>query len=50
MVRRPVYAGKALSHLILQGSGPHILSLRQNVFRGSSPDTSRIGKSGVTGS
>ena len=44
MVRRPVYAGKALSHLILQGSGPHILSLRQNVFRGSSPDTSRIGK------
>jgi electron transfer flavoprotein alpha subunit len=44
MVRRPVYAGKALSHLILQGSGPHILSLRQNVFRGSSPDTSRTGK------
>jgi electron transfer flavoprotein alpha subunit len=44
MVRRPVYAGKALSHLILQGSGPHILSLRPNIFRGSSPDTSRIGK------
>ena len=44
IVRRPVYAGKALSHLILQGSGPHILSLRPNIFRGSSPDTSRIGK------
>ena len=44
MVRRPVYAGKALSHLILQGSGPHILSLRQNIFRGPGPDTSRTGK------
>jgi len=44
MIRRPVYAGKAISHLILQGSGPHILSLRQNIFRGSSPDTSRKGK------
>ena len=44
MVRRPVYAGKAISHLTLQGSGPHILSLRKNIFRGSSPDTSRIGK------
>jgi electron transfer flavoprotein alpha subunit len=44
LIQRPVYAGKALSHLILQGSGPHILSLRQNVFRGSGPDTSRVGK------
>ena len=44
MVRRPVYAGKALSHLILQGSGPHILTLRQNIFRGPGPDTSRTGK------
>ena len=44
MVRRPVYAGKAISHLTLQGSGPHILSLRKNIFRGSSSDTSRIGK------
>jgi len=44
MVQRPVYAGKALSHLALQGSGPYIFSLRQNVFRGSGPDTSRVGK------
>ena len=43
-VQRPVYAGKAFSHLILQGSGPHILSLRQNIFRGPGPDTSRTGK------
>ena len=44
LVRRPVYAGKAISHVTLQGSGPHILSLRQNVFRGPSPDISRTGK------
>ena len=43
IVQRPVYAGKALSNLILKGSGPHILSLRQNIFRGSGPDTSRTG-------
>ena len=44
LIQRPVYAGKALSNLTLQGAGPHILSLRQNVFRGSGPDTSRMGK------
>jgi electron transfer flavoprotein alpha subunit len=44
LIQRPVYAGKALSNLTLQGPGPHILSLRQNVFRGSGPDTSRMGK------
>ena len=43
IVQRPVYAGKALSNLILKGSGPHILSLRQNIFRGPGPDTSRTG-------
>ena len=43
IVRRPVYSGKALSNLILKGSGPHILSLRQNIFRGPGPDTSRTG-------
>ena len=44
LVQRPVYAGKALSNLILKGTGPHILSLRQNIFRGSGPDFSREGK------
>ncbi|HIF02124.1 MAG TPA: electron transfer flavoprotein subunit alpha/FixB family protein [Nitrospinaceae bacterium] len=44
LVRRPVYASKAISHVTLQGSGPHILSLRQNVFRGPGPDISRTGK------
>jgi electron transfer flavoprotein alpha subunit len=44
LVRRPVYAGKAISNVILQGPGPHILSLRQNVFRGPCPNISRIGK------
>ena len=43
-IRRPVYAGKALSYLVLSGSGPHILSLRPNVFRGPGPDTSRSGE------
>ena len=43
IVRRPVYAGKALSNLTLNGSGPHILSLRQNTFRGPGPDFSRVG-------
>ena len=43
LVRRPVYAGKALSNLILKGSGPHILSLRANLFRGPGPDSSRTG-------
>jgi len=43
IVRRPVYAGKALSNLVLNGSGPHILSLRQNTFRGPGPDFSRVG-------
>jgi electron transfer flavoprotein alpha subunit len=44
IIQRPVYAGKAISRLTLEGSGPHILSLRQNVFRGSGPDTFRVGK------
>ncbi len=44
IVHRPVYAGKAISQLILRGSGPHILSLRANVFRGSGPDLSRSGE------
>ncbi|HAK37944.1 MAG TPA: electron transfer flavoprotein subunit alpha, partial [Nitrospina sp.] len=43
IVHRPVYAGKAISHLTLQGSGPHILSLRANVFRGPGPDLSLNG-------
>ena len=43
IVHRPVYAGKAISHLTLQGPGPHILSLRPNVFRGPGPDLSRNG-------
>ena len=43
IVRRPVYAGKALANLILEGSGPHVLSLRPNVFRGSGSDFSRTG-------
>ena len=43
-IRRPVYAGKARSYLVLSGSGPHILSLRPNVFRGPGPDTSRSGE------
>ncbi len=43
VIRRPVYAGKAISHLLLRGSGPHILSLRPNVFRGQGPDLSRTG-------
>ncbi len=43
-IRRPVYAGKAYSYLVLSGSGPHILSLRPNVFRGPGPDTSRSGE------
>jgi len=43
IVRRPVYAGKAFSNLILKGSGPHVLSLRPNIFRGPGPDSSRTG-------
>jgi electron transfer flavoprotein alpha subunit len=43
-VRRPVYAGKAHSYLVLSGSGPHILSLRPNIFRGPGPDASRSGE------
>ena len=43
IVKRPVYAGKALSNVILKGSGPHILSLRPNTFRGPGPDLSRTG-------
>ena len=43
-IRRPVYAGKAYSYLVLSGSGPHILSLRPNIFRGPGPDTSRSGE------
>ena len=44
VVRRPIYAGKALSHLTLHGPGPHILSLRQNVFRSLGVNTSRNGE------
>ena len=43
IVRRPVYAGKALANLILEGSGPHVLSLRPNIFRGPGPNSSRTG-------
>ncbi|KMP10760.1 electron transfer flavoprotein subunit alpha [Candidatus Nitromaritima sp. SCGC AAA799-A02] len=43
-VRRPVYAGKAHSTLRFSGTGPHILSLRPNVFRGPGPDVSRTGE------
>ena len=43
VIKRPVYAGKALSNLILKGFGPHILSLRPNIFRGPGPDSSRTG-------
>ncbi len=43
-VRRPVYAGKAISTITFTGSTPHIISLRPNVFRGPGPDTSRSGK------
>ena len=44
VVRRPIYAGKAISHLTLHGPGPHILSLRQNAFRSLSVNTSRNGE------
>ena len=43
IVRRPLYAGKAILNLTLNGPGPHILSLRQNTFRGPGPDFSRVG-------
>ena len=44
-VTRPVYAGKAISHLIFAGPGPDIITLRPNVFRPegkSSSDSSSV--------
>ena len=32
------------SNLILKGSGPHVLSLRSNIFRGPGPNSSRTGE------
>lgn len=43
-VRRPVYAGKAHATLVFHPPGPHILSLRPNVFRGPGPDPARTGE------
>ena len=43
MVRRPVYAGKAISTLVYDSTRPQIATLRTNVFRGPGPDLSRSG-------
>lgn len=43
-VRRPVNAGKAVSTVVFPNSGPKIVTLRPNVFRGPGPDTGRRGE------
>ena len=42
-VRRPIYGGKAISTVDFRGPGPHIITLRANIFRGE-VDTRRKGE------
>ncbi len=37
-VKRPIYAGKAISTLVFKGDGPHIATLRPNIFRTEDQD------------
>ena len=43
-VKRPVFAGKAVSTLCFEDSIPKIITLRPNVFRGAGEDVSRTGE------
>lgn len=44
LVKRPVYAGKAVSTVAFEPAAMRIITLRPNVFRGGGPDTGRAGE------
>ncbi|MFQ5673340.1 MAG: electron transfer flavoprotein subunit alpha/FixB family protein [Nitrospinales bacterium] len=44
VVKRPVYAGKAVSTMVFEPSVVRVITLRPNVFRGAGPDTARAGE------
>ncbi len=39
VVKRPIYAGKAISTLVFKGDGPYIATLRPNIFRTEDMDS-----------